>query len=95
MEGWIAPNGDAFIEHVQNTGQVVLYLASGPSIVPIAASWDGSPLAQPPINPAWVFFAVPTADYSGAWIVKRGGGRPTKLLLCDTAGPIPRLPGRC
>ncbi|HEY8181922.1 MAG TPA: hypothetical protein VII32_06750 [Thermoanaerobaculia bacterium] len=85
LEGWIAPNGETFLEHVQGTGQVVLYLASGSTINPIAASWDGSPLALPPINPAWVFFAVPTVDYTGAWIVKRGGGRPTQLLIY---GPV-------
>ncbi|MDQ6803323.1 MAG: hypothetical protein M3041_21180, partial [Acidobacteriota bacterium] len=86
LEGWIAPNDNTFLEHVQNTGQVVLYLASGSTIFPIAASWDGSPLALPPINPAWVFFAVPTANYSGAWIVKRGGGRPTQLLQYQECG---------
>ena len=25
LEGWISPNGEAFIEHLQNTGQVVLF----------------------------------------------------------------------
>jgi hypothetical protein len=94
LEGWIAPNGETFLEHVQGTGQVVLYLASGSTINPIAASWDGSPLAQPPINASWVFFAVPTVDYSGAWIVKRGGGRPTQLLRWGIAFMIdPPIPG--
>ena len=79
-EGWIAPNGETFLEHVQNTGQVVLFLISGSTVTPIAASWDGSPLVQPTINPSWVMFAVPTADYRGAWIIKRGGSRPTELL---------------
>src|SRR6266851_4044619 len=80
IEGWIAPNGDVFLEHLQGTGQVVLYLATTMGISPIAASWDGSPLAQPPINASLVFFAVPSANYAGAWMIKRGGGRPTQLL---------------
>src|SRR5712692_10318855 len=57
-------------------------------ISPIAASWDGSPLAQPPINVSLVFFAVPSANYAGAWMIKRGGGRPTTLLAY---GPLPLL----
>jgi hypothetical protein len=92
LEGWIAPNGETFIEHAQNTGQVVLYLIIGATVYPIAASWDGSPLAQPTINPSWVFFAVPTSDYSGAWIIKRGGGRPTQLLFWGYGPGDPAIP---
>jgi hypothetical protein len=81
IEGWIAPDGGVFLEHTMTQGQVVLWYAKDGAINPVAASWDGSPTAQPPINSSWVFFAVPTADYSGAWIVKRGGSRPSSLLL--------------
>jgi hypothetical protein len=49
-----------------------------------------SPLSQPPINPSWLLFAVPTADYSGAWIIKRGGNRPTfDGIRSATLGPGP------
>jgi hypothetical protein len=81
MEGWITPSGGVYLEHVQNTGQVVLYYAKDGAINPVAASWDGPVTVQPPINGSWILFAVPTADYSGAWIMKRGGGRPSTLLL--------------
>ena len=81
IEGWITPSGGVYLEHVQNTGQVVLYYAKDGAINPVAASWDGPVTVQPPINSSWIFFAVPTADYSGAWIMKRGGGRPSTLLL--------------
>ena len=81
VEGWITPSGGVYLEHVQNTGQVVLYYSKDGVINPVAASWDGPPTALPPINASWILFAVPTADYSGAWILKRGGGRPSTLLL--------------
>jgi len=95
IEGWIAPNGDVFLEHLQSTGQVVLYLASGTTITPIAASWDGSPSTQPPINTSLVFFAVPSANYAGAWMIKRGGGRPTTLLEYGPTNLLitPPIPG--
>jgi hypothetical protein len=96
IEGWIAPDGGVFLEHVQNIGQVVLFYAKDGTINPVAASWDGAPNVQPPINASWVFFAVPTADYAGAWIIRRGGGRPTQLYRfqpcnCAIATPPPDL----
>jgi hypothetical protein len=92
IEGWIRPNGDVFLEHFQNTGQVVLYLATASGISPLAASWDGSPSSQPPINSSWVFFAVPSANYAGAWMIKRGGGRPTTLLEFGPTDTLPSPP---
>src|SRR5439155_17475519 len=81
-EGWITPDGGAYVEQVYQPGQVVLFYSKNGSTNPVAASWDGGPGVQPPtINPSWVFFAVPTADYSGAWLIRRGGGRATELLL--------------
>ncbi|HJT17738.1 MAG TPA: hypothetical protein VJ853_10130, partial [Thermoanaerobaculia bacterium] len=89
VEGWITPDGGAFLEHVENTpSQVILWYARNGSISPVAASWDGPLTFVPLIDPAWIFFAVPTADYSGAWIVKEGG-RPSSLsLLTPSAGLV-------
>ena len=82
VEGWITPDGSAYLEHWQGiSGQVVLWRSGNGTLTPVAASWDGPVNVQPQINPNWVLFAVPTADYTGAWIIKRGGGRSTELLL--------------
>src|SRR5581483_1914178 len=81
LEGWITPDGAAYIEQTLAPGNVVLWYAKNGTASRVAASWDGDPNVQPAINSSWVFFAVPTADYSGAWIIKRGGSRPTTLLL--------------
>jgi hypothetical protein len=91
VEGWITPGGAAYIEQTSASGNVVLWYAKDGAVNPVAASWDGAPNAQPPINSSWVFFAVPTADYSGAWIMKRGGSRPSSLYLhTPSAGLVPQ-----
>ncbi|HEX9406185.1 MAG TPA: hypothetical protein VF975_02625, partial [Thermoanaerobaculia bacterium] len=81
LEGWITPDGAAYIEQNVSPGNIVLWYAKNGTGTPVAAAWDGAPNVQPPINSSWVFFAVPTADYSGAWIIRRGGSRPTTLYL--------------
>src|SRR6266849_6079947 len=89
IEGWITPDGAAYLEQAFSPGNVVLFYAKDGNITPVAASWDGPPNAQPPINSSWIFFAVPTSDYSGAWVMRRGGNRPTSLLLhTPTAGLV-------
>ncbi|PYQ53176.1 MAG: hypothetical protein DMF59_02450, partial [Acidobacteria bacterium] len=59
IEGWISPDGAAFLEETFTQGNVVLFYANGGFINPVAASWEGPPNVQPAINPSWVFFAVP------------------------------------
>ena len=88
IEGWITPDGAAYLEQSFTPGNVVLFYAKDGNITPVAASWDGSPNAQPPINSSWIFYAVPTSDYSGAWIMRRGGSRPTSLLLHTPAAGL-------
>lgn len=80
-EGWITPDGNAFLENTVTQGNVVLYFIKNQVPTRIDASWDGDPNFTPSISSAWVFFAVPTTDFSSAWIMKRGGSRPTRLLL--------------
>jgi hypothetical protein len=80
-EGWITPDGAAYIEQTISPGNVILWYAKNGTATAVAAAWDGAPDAPPPINPSLVFFAVPSADYSAAWMTKRGGGRPTQLLM--------------
>jgi len=79
-EGWITPEGGAYIEQNVSPGNIVLWYAKNGTATQVAAAWDGPPDVTPTINSSWVFFAVPTADYSGAWMIRRGGSRPTQLL---------------
>ena len=80
-EGWITPDGAAYIQQDVSPGNVTLSYVKNGAITPVAAAWDGPPEVIQPINSSWVFYAVPTVDYAGAWIIRRGGSRPTQLLL--------------
>ncbi len=79
-EGWITPEGGAYIEQNVSPGNIVLWYAKNGTATQVAAAWDSPPDVTPTINSSWVFYAVPTADYSGAWMIRRGGSRPTQLL---------------
>jgi hypothetical protein len=73
MEGWITPAGDAYLEEraVSTLQGKIWFFNGGQKKELVDARWTDSntPTA----------FAVPTWDYSGAWIIQRGGGKPTTL----------------
>ena len=70
LEGWITPTGTVYVEE-RAGNQIRLLLLGGhePAQILTAGSQTGL------LN----LFAVPTFDYSGAWIIERGPGRPTIL----------------
>jgi hypothetical protein len=73
-DGWITPDGRAYVEADTygsfGTRHAVL-LAAGGGRLEIASAVNPSPTD---------LFAVPTADFSGAWVLQRGTG-PTVLSL--------------
>jgi len=79
LEGWITPNGSVYLE---DSGRVLLLYRAG-TVVEVARALPGEvgppsgPGIPPPISQS--FFAVPTADFAGSWIVQRGTGSPTIL----------------
>ncbi len=93
VEGWLTPGGAAYLE-VADWRQVVpapfrshraLYLVEGGEAKEIAAA--------PVSGPDWgVFlsslFAIPTADYEGAWLLRRAPGKPTVLARHSPAGGL-------
>ncbi len=86
--GWITPVGSAYVEQTTSFGNVVLLYTQNGTVTPVAASWDGAPDVTPTINASWVFYALPTADYGGAWMIRRGGSRPTTFLLHTPAAGV-------
>jgi len=86
IDGWLTPDGAAYI-NITGTYSVdrLWYLKNGAlQEVPVGsdARFGGSPTGMR-------FFEIPTADYSGAWIIKRATGKPTRLLLhTDSAGLV-------
>ena len=84
MEGWLTPGGAAYLEIAEWRPVVpdpfgshrALYLVEGGKAKEIAAStvqaadWNAF-LSS--------LFAIPTAGFEGAWVLRRGPGRPTVL----------------
>jgi hypothetical protein len=79
LEGWIAPDGSVYLE---DSGRSLLLYREG-TVVEVARALPGSvgppvgPGIPPPISQS--LFAIPTADFAGAWIIQRGTGVPTIL----------------
>src|SRR5205085_1471306 len=72
IEGWITPSGDAYVEERTGSQATLEFYRAG--------STTGITIAQAALNtdPSQLpLFGVPTFDYSGAWVITRGGGKPT------------------
>jgi hypothetical protein len=79
LEGWITPDGSVYLE---DSGRVLLlYRAGTVTEVARALTGDVGPPSAPGIPPSISrsLFAIPTADFAGAWIIQRGPGAPTIL----------------
>jgi hypothetical protein len=81
-DGWITPEGQAFIQEYRSHGTFLwhyrnrsLYFVAGPADT-------GAPvldITYPRVEELR-FFAIPTHDFRGAWMIQRQEGRPTTLL---------------
>ncbi len=90
--GWITPQGAAYVQVLRTEGRF-LYLLSGSSTF-IAGPEGVTPPNindQPRYLDTMAFFAVPTHDFSGAWMIQRGAGKPTKLLRHTPGGTIEQM----
>ena len=81
-DGWITPDGRAYVEadsyEPSGTRHAVLYAANGVRAEVASA-----------LNPNVTdLFAVPTADFSGAWVLQRGTGPTVLSLHTPTAGLV-------
>jgi hypothetical protein len=81
-DGWITPEGQAFIQEYRNFGTFLWHYRNR-SLYFIAGPYDVGPgvldVARPYVDELR-FFAVPTHDFRGAWMIQRQQGRPTTLL---------------
>jgi hypothetical protein len=79
-EGWITSDGSVYLEELFGSVRS-LKLWRGGVLTDVAGATSGStdPMA---------FFAVPTFDYNGAWMIQRGNGNPTTLLLHTVSGGV-------
>ncbi len=91
IEGWISGAGAVYAEVWDGGLDIALWqLAPGVATFIDGSSDKTNPAATPPKIGAGgrIFFAVPTNDSSGAWIVKRLPGQPTRLLRHTPEGGL-------
>lgn len=89
--GWITADGSAYIQATHNLGRFLFLHRNGQTQF-IAGPYGVTP---PPLGTWWPtpsiwrnsmdFFAVPTHDFEGAWLLQREPGKPTTLLRHTTA----------
>lgn len=81
VEGWITPSDDVYLDWFMASPRDhrIVRIAVGGSQLDIAQNATSSD----PIS----LFAVPTYDFTGAWIVERGGGSPTRLSKQSGTSP--------
>lgn len=83
-EGWISPDGSVFLERSRSDGRFLYRNDPDKRQTTLIAGTPGA--NEPALNAPQmgstnaVFFAVPSADFRGAWMIQRGIGRPTTLL---------------
>ncbi len=68
VEGWITPLGEVYLDLRSDKTRIVVFRAGTPTV-----------LFESDLNST--LFAIPTFDYTGAWIIDRGPGKPTTLYL--------------
>lgn len=82
--GWLTADGSAYIQITHAKGRF-LFLHQNNQTLFIAGPYDVTP---PPLGTPWTFaswadpmsfFAVPSHDFEGAWLLQRQPGRPTTL----------------
>lgn len=82
--GWLTSSGTAYVEMLRNEGRFLYVTVPGTTAMQfVAGPYDTAAprLGAPPVTlPTMRFFAVPTRDYEGAWMIQRDAGRPTAML---------------
>lgn len=88
--GWITSNGTVYLQMLRTEGRFLFTVKNG-ALEFIAGPYNNVPpaIGAPPQNGITMrFFAVPTHDYEGAWILQRSAGMPTKLSKHTPTGGL-------
>lgn len=78
IDGWVTPGGSAYVQEWTPSVATLWRVAGGTKTA----------VAEAPGSQFLNLFAIPTFDYSGAWIIRRGPGSPTSLYQHSTAGLV-------
>lgn len=98
--GWITSDGTAYLQMLRDEGRFLFTVRNG-VLQFVAGPYNTAPPAinaPPRAGVTMRFFAVPTEDYEGAWIIQRETGKPTtfsrhsraaglQTLWSDVSGP--------
>jgi hypothetical protein len=86
IEAWITSNSSVYVDEQDYSSRALWLFSAG------VKSWVSGPVGTSPANQStqnsFGFFAIPTADFDGAWMIQRGTGSPTNLLLHTQAGGV-------
>jgi hypothetical protein len=94
--GWVTADGSAYIQITHGLGRF-LFLHRNNQVQFIAGAYGAT---SPPINTVWPpnwsadsmrFFAVPTYDFEGAWLLQREPGKPTTLSRHTSAKGVEQM----
>ena len=83
--GWITSDGSAYVETFRSEGRFLFFHSKGQTHF-VLGPYDTAPpeigtTPPPQMYDTMRFFAVPTADFNGAWMIQRQPGRSTTLSL--------------
>lgn len=88
--GWIGSEGSIYLLRRRSDGRFLsIYRNGQKTFVAGPYGYDREPQnGVAPANDPMSAFAVPTWDFDGAWIIQRGRGKPTTLLLHKPGGAL-------
>lgn len=82
LEGWVTPDGSAYVEYAGPSARALSFYRGG-TRTEVAVGYPSSTICgfcPVPFTAPRTLLAIPTADFSGAWIVRVATGHPTVLL---------------
>jgi len=81
LNGWITSDGSAYVQTSYGPHRYLwLYRNGQKTLAGGTADVEPGSATPVPVPFSSTFFAVPTTDYNGAWMVQRQSGKPTTLL---------------
>lgn len=91
--GWLTSDGAAYVLRLRHDGRF-LYLYRNGTRQFVAGPYDtADPVLAPPVagRDTMAFFAVPTHDFSGAWLLQRDRSKPTTLSRHTPGGVVQQM----
>lgn len=91
--GWITPEGSVYLLRRRSDGRFLSLYRNGQKTF-VAGPYDYA--REPNNGPGpggnpMSFFAVPTYDFNGAWMIQRNPGKPTTLSLHTPGGTVQKM----